>query len=148
MVLVQHILEPARARLALLNQEASVCDAAAILANPATPLVVVCDGKGTTVGVISRGDIVKLLARVGPDVRGTNAEAVMSMTLLSCHLDQTLKDVWAALNARSFRCAPILDNAGRPLGVVHARDVALAMLDEITEEEGLLRDYVLGIGYQ
>ncbi len=44
--------------------------------------------------------------------------------------------------------AVAVDEAGRPLGVVHARDVARALLDEVTYEEVLLRDYVLGIGYQ
>ena len=56
---------------------------------------------------------------------------------------------WARpLNARSLRCAPILDNEGRPLGVVHARDIARALIDEETHEEELLRDYVMGIGYR
>jgi len=52
------------------------------------------------------------------------------------------------MNARSLRCVPILDDSGRPQGVVHARDLARALLDEVTEEEVLLRDYVLGVGYQ
>jgi hypothetical protein len=34
------------------------------------------------------------------------------------------------------------------VGVVHARDLARALLEEVTEEEALLRDYVLGVGYQ
>jgi hypothetical protein len=33
-------------------------------------------------------------------------------------------------------------------GVVHARDVGSALLDEVTQKEVLLRDYVLGVGYQ
>jgi len=31
---------------------------------------------------------------------------------------------------------------------VHARDVAIALLDEVNYEEVLLRDYVMGVGYQ
>jgi CBS domain-containing protein len=146
--MVHHILETARKRLAVLNREASVCDAAGILANPETPLVVVCDGSGTAVGVISRTDIIKPLARAGNAVFGLNAGAVMTAPVLSCRVEQTLQGVWTILNAQSFRCAPILDDEGRPQGVVHARDLALALLDEVTLEEELLRDYVLGIGYQ
>jgi CBS domain-containing protein len=52
------------------------------------------------------------------------------------------------MGAGAVRSIPVLDEAGRPLGVVHARDVARALLDEVTHEELLLRDYVLGIGYQ
>jgi 2-methylisocitrate lyase-like PEP mutase family enzyme len=43
MVLVKHVLEPARKRLAVLNLEASIFDAARILTNRETPLIVVCD---------------------------------------------------------------------------------------------------------
>jgi CBS domain-containing protein len=146
-ILVHHILEAARRRLAMLSREASVCDAAAILANPHTPLVVVCDGD-VAVGVISRADIIKLLAREGSNVFGLNTGAVMTAPVLSCRVDETLQRVWEILNARSFRCAPVLDNDGRLQGVVHSRDLARALLDEVTHEEELLRDYVLGIGYQ
>ena len=148
MVLVQHILDAARERLAVLNREASVADVARILANPTTPLVVVCDEGGIAVGVISRTDIVKVIAGARVDAFATNAGAIMSGSILSCHIDQTLQRVWEIMSARSFRCAPILDNDGRPQGVVHARDLASALLNEVTYEEALLRDYGLGIGYQ
>ena len=54
MILVQHILEAARKRLAVLSREASLSDIAQILVNPNTPLVVVCDSDGIAVGVMSR----------------------------------------------------------------------------------------------
>ena len=72
----------------------------------------------------------------------------MTKPMLSCHVDQPLQQVWAVMNARSLPCAPILDDDGRAEGVVHARDVAIALLDEVTHEEVLLRDYVMGVGYQ
>jgi CBS domain-containing protein len=72
----------------------------------------------------------------------------MTKPVVSCRVEQPLQEVWTIMTARSLRCAPILDHEGRPQGVVHARDVALALLDEETHEEELLRDYVMGIGYQ
>ena len=148
MILVQHILEPARKRLATLSRTASVSDGARILVNPNTPLVVVCDSDGTAVGVLSRTDIIRLLACAGTNPLDTNAGAIMTKPIVSCHVDQPLQEVWATMSARSLRCAPILDDDGRAKGVVHARDVAIALLDEVTHEEVLLRDYVLGVGYQ
>jgi CBS domain-containing protein len=148
MILVQHILEDARRRLAVLSRETSVPDAAEILANPDTPLAVVCDSEGIAVGVVSRTDIVKALASARVDAHKMNTGAIMTSPMLSCHVGQELQGVWATMNARSLRCVPILDDSGRPQGVLHARDLARALLDEVTEEEGLLRDYVLGVGYQ
>jgi CBS domain-containing protein len=148
MNLVRHILEDAHKRLALVDREALLCEAADILANPETPLVVVCDDQGGVVGVVSKTDIVKALAGAGGDAVNMSAGAIMTDSVLSCRVDQTLQQVWETLNARSLRCLPILDDAGRPQGVLHARDVARALLNEVNEEETLLRNYVLGVGYQ
>jgi CBS domain-containing protein len=57
MILVKHILDSARKRLAVLSREASLFDAARILANRDTPLVVVCDSDGIAVGVISSSHV-------------------------------------------------------------------------------------------
>ena len=147
MILVKHILEAAQKRLVVLSQEASIFDAARILANRDTPLVVVCDSDDIAVGVIASSHVIKVLATAGVDALGFNAGAIMTKPVLSCHVDQTLQQVWAVMNSRTLPCAPILDNDGRAQGVVHARDVAIALLDEVNYEEILLRDYVMGVGY-
>jgi CBS domain-containing protein len=145
---VRDILERARKRLATLSSEACVCEAAAILAHSTTPLAVVCDDQGIAVGVIARIDLVKALVGAAPDALNTHAEEMMTADIVSCGPGETLQAVWNAINERSLRCAPILDDCRRPLGIVHARDIAGALLEEVTYEELLLRDYVLGIGYR
>ena len=148
MNLVQHILEDARKRLVVVSAETLVCEAAGILANSSTPLVVVCDSEGIAVGVLSKTDIMKILAELRADAVAMSTGAIMTKTFLSCHVNQTLQGVWETMNERSLRSVPILDESGRPQGVVHARDLARALLSEVGEEEVSLRDYVLGIGYQ
>ena len=148
MIQVKHILEAARKRLAVLNREASLFDAARILADRDTPLVVVCESDGTAVGVISTSHVVNALATAGADALGFNAGAIMTKPLLSCHVEETLQQIWAVMNSRTLPCCPLLDNDGRAQGVVHARDVAIALLDEVNYEELLLRNYVMGVGYQ
>ena len=148
MILVRHILNDARKRLVILDREALLSEVAAALANPGTPLVVVCDREGIAVGVVSKTDIMKALAGgSGPGVTPT-AGNIMMQPIFSCHAEQTLARVWEIVNTRSLRAVPILDDSGQPLGIVHARDLARALLDEAGEEEVLLRDYVLGVGYQ
>jgi len=148
MLRVEQILDTARTRLATVSRDSPVSDAAEILVNPNTPLVVVCDDAGVVVGVITRTDIVKVLACAKADALSACADAIMSTSLLSCRAHQPLQELWDAMNARSLRCAPVLDDNGRPQGIVHARDLAGALLEEVTHEELLLRDYVMGIGYQ
>ncbi|HET9391356.1 MAG TPA: CBS domain-containing protein [Steroidobacteraceae bacterium] len=148
MILVKHVLEPARKRLAVLSQEASLLDAARVLANRNTPLVVVCASDGTAVGVISPGHIVNALATAGVDAVGLTAQALMTKPALSCQIDEALEQVWAVMSSRALPCAPILDEEGRAQGVLFARDVAIALIDEVNYDEKLLRDYVMGVGYQ
>jgi len=148
MSLVQHIIEDAQRRLAVLRLDASIADVARLLANPITPLVVVCDSNGVALGVVSSADIVTALSRDGGEAINANAAALMTQPIHSCDAKQTLQSIWDSMGAGCHRCIPVLDDAGRPQGVVHARDVARALLDEVTHEEVLLRDYVLGIGYQ
>ena len=150
MILVKHLLEPARKRLAVLSLEASICDVAQILANQDThtPLVVVCDSDGIAVGVIAPIHIVHILASAGVDALSFNAGAIMTKPALTCHIDEALEQVWAVMNSRTLPCAPILDDDGRPQGVLFARDVAIALIDEVNYDEKLLRDYVMGVGYQ
>jgi CBS domain-containing protein len=148
MILVKHVLEAAQKRLAVLSLEASLLDAARILKSRDTPLVVVCDGDGIAVGVIASGHILNALATAGVDALSLNAGAIMTKPLLSCRVDEYLQEVWVAMNSRTLPCAPILDEDGRVQGILHARDVALALIDEVNYDEVLLRDYVMGVGYQ
>jgi CBS domain-containing protein len=89
-----------------------------------------------------------VLGRARGETSGTNVESLMTNPVHACHADQTLQSVWESIAARSLRCTPVLDDSQRPQGIVHARDVARALLDEVASEELLLRDYVLGVGYQ
>jgi CBS domain-containing protein len=145
---VQHIIEDAQRRLAVLGSDASIRDIAVMLANPVTPLVVVCDAEGVALGVVSSTDIVNALSRDSSEAIKATASALMTRSIRSCAPNESLQSIWEAMGAGCARCIPVLDEQGRPLGVVHARDVARALLDEVTYEEILLRDYVLGIGYQ
>jgi CBS domain-containing protein len=43
---------------------------------------------------------------------------------------------------------PVIDSGTKPIGVLNARDVLDGLLGQVENEEALLRDYVMGIGYR
>lgn len=43
---------------------------------------------------------------------------------------------------------PVLDHGSKPVGVLNARDVVQALLEDVQYEERLLRDYVSCVGYR
>ena len=59
-----------------------------------------------------------------------------------------LHDVWSLMKERKLVHVPIVDDDLKPLGVLNARDALLVLLEGSEYEEGLLRDYVMGIGYR
>ena len=72
----------------------------------------------------------------------------MKTEVVSCGPDDDLNTVLAMMKARHLVHIPVLDAKGIPLGVINAHDALSAMLKDEKYEEALLRDYVLGIGYQ
>ena len=71
----------------------------------------------------------------------------MTQAVTSCQRDDLLHDVLSLMKEKGFVHIPIIDQTSRPCGVVNARDALQALLREVTDEELLLRAYVMGVGY-
>jgi hypothetical protein len=57
--------------------------------------------------------------------------------------------VWrlVEMKERRLKNVPITDLESRPVGVLNARDALEILLQEVEDEESLLRDYVMCVGY-
>ena len=51
------------------------------------------------------------------------------------------------MKERKLKNIPVVDKDSRPVGVLHARDVLQVLLEDSQDEESMLRDYVMGVGY-
>ena len=71
----------------------------------------------------------------------------MTRTVVSCRPGDLLHDVWMIMKDRRLKNIPILDQNSRPIGVLNARFLLEALLEEVEHEETLLRDYVMNIGH-
>jgi CBS domain-containing protein len=118
---------------------------AALLSEGDIGLVVVCDERGTAVGVISKSDLVRHLARLGPVQ--SNAAALMTQPIISCRPEDELQAVWQDMTKRMLQSCPVLDGNSRPVGVLDIRDAMRALLDEERVEEESLISYISGAGY-
>ena len=99
------------------------------------------------VGVISKTDIVRQFSQRRESDGATAASTVMTRTVVSFCPDDQLHKVWTTMKHRRLKNVPILDPEYRPIGVLNARDVLEALLEEAEHEEMLLRDYVMSIGH-
>lgn len=145
---VESILPVAQQRMITVQADASLVDAANLLSDIHRALLVVCNGDGAMVGVITKTDVVRQVARCDGVVDNIRISTVMTQTVTSCRSEDLLHDVLILMKSSGFVHIPIVDINARPRGVVNARDALHALLREVKDEELLLRAYVMGVGYR
>ena len=143
---VERLLSAARARLAMIADEASLVEAARLLIT-GSDLVVVCRSAGILVGVVTKTDIVSEICRCQGAGCKTMVSSVMTRDVVLCRPGEVLHDVWLRMKERCLKNIPVVDQESRPLGVLNARDILQVLLQESEDEEAMLRDYVMGVGY-
>ena len=146
-MIVGNILSRAFERLVVIEAEAPVKEAAALMSEPHTDLIVVCD-HGDMVGVLTKTDIVRQIGRcmgVGCTAR---VDSIVTRDVTYCRTYEILLDVWSVMRERGLQRVPILDDGRKPLGIIYAREALQALLSEAANEDELLRDYISGVGYR
>lgn len=147
-VLISSIEPITRARLLRVGTEASLAKVAAMLANAQIGMVVVCDATGAMVGTITETILVRQLGFGKADIFATHAEQVMERDYTVCAPEDSLAEVLTVMHHRGLVHVPVMGKDNMPLGVFNARDGLRALLASGTYEEALLRNYVMGVGYQ
>ncbi len=146
-MLVSALLEQTRERLVAIPDDAPLIEAARRL-RPGVDIVLVCGSDGTLAGVITKSDVV---ARIG-ECHGAGCLAAtataMTREIVACTPDDGLYDVWAKMKLGRIKNVPVVDSLSRPIGVLTARHALEALLGHAENEEALLRDYVMGVGYR
>jgi CBS domain-containing protein len=143
---VQKLLPQARERLVTVPDGAPLIEAAKLL-RVGTDIVLVCDEAGSLMGVITKTDVVGQISHCQGASCVTPASLVMTRSIITCSPEDSLHDVWAIMKQRQLKNVPVVDPAAKPVGVLNARDALDVLLGEVENEEALLRDYVMGIGY-
>jgi CBS domain-containing protein len=146
-MLVEQVLSRACERLAVIDAAASIRDAANLMTEPHTNLVVVCRG-GAAIGVITKKDIVAEISRCANFDLGAPVETVMTREVTHCLSSDPLAGVWETMKARDIQSVPVLDENRVPVGIVYARDALQCLLQEVETDDELVRDFISGVGYR
>ena len=143
---VERLLPAAREKLVTIADDAPLMEAANFL-HKGTDLVIVCDSAGLVAGVITKTDVVGQMSRCQGASCTMAASLAMTRDVVVCRPGELLQDVWKRMKERKLKNIPVVDKDSRPVGVLHARDILQVLLEESQDEESMLRDYVMGIGY-
>ena len=144
---VERILPAARKRLITINDDAPVMEAAKLLLDCHTDLLVVRSGDGLIAGVITKTDVVRQMSVCQGSGCTMAASSVMTRTVVHCQPKDVLSNVWSIMKDRGLKNLPVLDQDSRPIGVLNARDALEVLREEVEYEEVLLRDYVMCAGW-
>ena len=144
---VERILPAARKRLVTIKNGAPVIEAAKLLLDCHTDLLVVRGADELLAGVITKTDVVRQMSLCQGSGCTMAAASVMTRSVVHCQPNDVLQNVWSIMKDRGLKNLPILDRDLRPVGVLNARDALEVLREEVEYEEVLLRDYVMCVGW-
>ena len=138
---VSQILKQKGNRVVSVSDNATVSEAAAILAREGIGAVLVLDGAGRVAGILSERDLVRGFASHGAAVLTLGVAEVTTRDVVFCRPEDSIDQVMGEMTTRRFRHLPVLEN-GRLTGIVSIGDVVKYRLMETEAEAESLRQYI------
>jgi CBS domain-containing protein len=111
---------------------ADLAAAAKLLSGHRIGALVVLDGDGRLVGILSERDIVRTMADVGSTVLQLPVTQVMTRNVSTCDVNDSITSVMDRMTKGKFRHMPVLDK-DRLIGMVSIGDVLKWQIETIRE---------------
>ena len=143
---LKDLSEATRARFKAVDETQSVRDAADAFSDGKLGLVIVCDGAGLAVGVVSKSDLVQHLARAGRVDRPISD--VMTRAIIAGSPGDDLRGTWELMVRRRLQNLPLLGPNRRPVGTLDIRDALQTIIELEQAQESQLINYIAGVGYR
>jgi CBS domain-containing protein len=128
-----------------ISPDKTIAEATKLLTEHRIGAVLVLDGSEGILGIISERDIIRGLAKHGPDALNQKVTALMTRDVQQCSPRDTIAEIMTIMTKRRFRHLPVVDD-GKLLGMISIGDVVKQRLDETELEVETLRGYVTGQG--
>jgi CBS domain-containing protein len=119
---------------------ASIACAAKVLSDQAIGALVVTDGQGAIVGIISERDIVGVISARGRAALEMPVAEVMTRKVMTCSQHDKVDYVMQRMTEGKLRHLPVVED-GRLIGVVSIRDVVKLQLEEMEQDLNALHEY-------
>jgi len=138
----RNILEKKSKELITISPEASIYEAARIMATGAVGALPVVE-KDTMLGIISERDILRLLARRCEQLKETKVRDVMTTEVIIATPEDNTDYLMGIVTENKVRHIPILEN-GKLTGIILIGDLVKNQLHEAHYEIHYLHDFIAG----
>lgn len=138
---VRHILQDKGREIVSITAEATLSEAARLLARRRIGAVLVLGGDGALAGILSERDVVRAVSDESVAALARPVDQFMTRAPTTCTEDDTVDGLMELMTNRRFRHVPVL-SGGRLVGIVSIGDVVKTRIEETVREANSLRDYI------
>ena len=143
---VMHILRHKGREVVSLSCEASLSEAARLLAQKRIGALVIKDDGGRLAGMLSERDVVRALAAESVRALARPVSAYMTRAVATCTEHDTVEELMEMMTQGRFRHVPVMDERDQISGLVSIGDVVKMQIEETTREAASLRQYIAAAG--
>jgi CBS domain-containing protein len=138
---VRHLLRDKGREVVTIASDATISEAARLLARRRIGAVVVRHRDGSLAGILSERDIVRAVADDSIAALGQTVGAHMTRSLSTCAEADSVEDIMEQMTRGRFRHVPVLEE-DRIVGIVSIGDVVKSRIEETLREAESLREYI------
>jgi CBS domain-containing protein len=138
---VEQILQAKGADIFAVGPDDKITDAVALLNDKNIGAVIVRDGKGDVVGILSERDIVRRLGARGGDALSMKVSECMTSNVFTCSVDASVDELMAKMTEKRIRHLPVTKD-NQIVGVVSIGDVVKRKIEQAEQEAAALKEYI------
>ena len=142
MKLVQHLLDAKGADVISVDEDMSVYDAIALMAERSIGSLLVMQGEELK-GIVTERDYARKVILKGRSSETTSVGAIMSTTLITAKPEQTVDECMALMTEKRIRHLPVVAG-NRVIGVISIGDLVQAIISDQQEAIEQLENYISG----
>lgn len=138
---VRDVLAVKSGEIFSVSPDSPVTEAIRLMVNSDIGSLVVLDGAGQMIGILTERDILRASHQYSGDLSKLVVTDLMSTRLIVSGPEDTVDYVRGIMTENHIRHLPVMD-AGTLLGVITFHDVAKACLNDVSFENQLLKRYI------
>jgi CBS domain-containing protein len=138
---VKHILRDKGRDVVSISADATLSEAARLLARKRIGALVVRGSDGSLAGILSERDIVRALAEASVNALAHSVAAHMTRAIETCNESDSIEDLMEIMTHRRLRHLPVVEDEALR-GIVSIGDVVKTRIEETVREAASLREYI------
>lgn len=138
---VRTILDEKGRGVITISPDATLHEAATLMARNRIGALVVTAGEGGIAGILSERDIVRAIGQGGAEALAQQVSHVMTAPVIVCREANTINEVMEIMTQSRFRHLPV-EHEGRLDGIVSIGDVVKRRIEDAERESEEIRQYI------